>query len=84
VSTGLAEALAALLLEDPQLRPARLAVDDADDLGIGDEGEPATMSPAARSTSRTWSNVKAEPCSPGVPSTSTTAPGVTFNCRPRA
>src|SRR5687768_7019728 len=38
VTAGLAEALAPLLLEDAQLRAPRFAVDDADHLGIGDEG----------------------------------------------
>ena len=33
----LPESLASLLLEDPQFRPARLAVDDADDLCVGDK-----------------------------------------------
>src|SRR5258705_4112947 len=33
----LAEPLAPLLLEDAQLRSARFAVDDADDLGVGDK-----------------------------------------------
>src|SRR5678815_3464911 len=33
----LPKSLASLLLEDPQFRPARLAVDDADDLCVGDK-----------------------------------------------
>src|SRR6476620_10429950 len=33
----LAESLASLLLEDPQLRTARLTVDDGDDLSVGDK-----------------------------------------------
>src|SRR4029079_11952563 len=50
---------------------------------LATNGAPATMSPASFSMSSTWSNVKAEPCSPGVPSISITAPGVTLICRPR-
>src|SRR6187399_2911464 len=38
MSTGLAEALAALLLEHAQLRAARLAIDDAHDFRVGDKG----------------------------------------------
>src|SRR5262245_43753079 len=40
VSAGLAKALAPLLLEHAQLRTSRLAVDHADDLGVGDERRP--------------------------------------------
>src|SRR5262249_46447445 len=38
MSLRLAEALAALLLEDADLRSAGLAFDDADDAGVGHEG----------------------------------------------
>src|SRR5688572_33483047 len=37
MAARLAEALAALLLEHAQLRTARFAVDDAEDLGVGDK-----------------------------------------------
>src|SRR5262245_14828940 len=37
VAPGPAHALAALLLEHADLRPARLALDDRDDAGVGDE-----------------------------------------------
>ena len=38
MTLGPAHALAALLLEDADLRAARLAVDDADDLDVGHKG----------------------------------------------
>ena len=40
MALGPAHALAALLLEHPNLRAARLAVDDADDLDVGHERRP--------------------------------------------
>src|SRR6185503_11341474 len=50
---------------------------------LATNGAPARISPASFSTSSTWSKVNSDPVSPGVPSTSTTAPGVTLSWRPR-
>ena len=61
MSLGPAHALAALLLEDADLRPARFALDDGRDLALATYGAPASTSPPSFSTSSTSPNVTSAP-----------------------
>ena len=82
MALGAAHALAALLLEHADLRAARLAVDDADDAGVGDERRAGEHLTAVLLEHSTRSMLTSSTGSESTRSTVTTEPGVTFTWRP--